>query len=112
MSTFSSDRPRSKAPVVLFLLVLILAGLGAGAWYLHPRFEADPPQVTLSNNADVVGAAPIEVQAIDKGTGLKSFKAVISQGGAEQTLVNEQFAAPAAEKKFTLALAKAPGIKE
>jgi murein DD-endopeptidase MepM/ murein hydrolase activator NlpD len=112
MSTFSSDRPRSKGPVVLFLLVLILAALGAGAWYLHPRFEADPPLITLSNNADVMGAAPIEIVVSDKGTGLRSVIATVSQGGAQQPLANEQFAQPVPEKKIAFTLAKVPGIKE
>ena len=112
MSTFSSDRPRSKTPFVLVLLLLIVAGLGAAAWYLRPRFETDPPQVTLSNNADTLGAAPLEIVVSDKGSGLKSVVATLSQAGAEQPLANEQFAQPTAEKKISVSLAKVPGIKE
>jgi murein DD-endopeptidase MepM/ murein hydrolase activator NlpD len=112
MSTFSSDRPRSKAPAVLVLLVLILAGLGAAAWYYRLRFEADPPQITLSNDAEVLGAGPIDIVVTDKGMGLKSVVATLSQGGTEQSLANEQFAQPTAEKKVTVALAKVAGIKE
>jgi len=111
MSTLSSDRPRSKAPVVVVLL-LVVAVLGAGAWYLRPRFEADPPQISLSPNADVVGVAPLELQVTDKGTGLKSIIATLSQGGTDHTLASEQFSQPVSEKKITVAVAKMPGVKE
>ena len=112
MSTFSSDRPRSKAPVVVVLLLIVIAALGAGAWYLRPRFEADPPQISLSPNADVVGLAPLELQVTDNGMGLKSVTATLSQGGTDHPLASEQFSQPVGEKKITVALAKLTGIKE
>src|SRR5688500_7010129 len=112
MSTFSSDRPRSKAPVVVILVVIVIAVLGAGAWYLRPRFEADPPQISLSPNADVMGLAPLELQVTDKGTGLKSVTATLSQSGTAYPLASEQFSEPVGEKKITVALAKTPGLKE
>ena len=112
MSTFASDRPRSKAPFVLVLLLILLAALGAGAWYLHPRFEGDPPLVTLTPNADVVGAGPIEIAVSDKGAGLKSVSAVLSQGGTDHPLASEQFSQPVADRKLSVTLAKVPGIKE
>ena len=111
MSTFSSHHPPSKAPVVILILIVI-AALGAGAWYLHPRFEANPPQITLSSNADAMGLAPLELQVTDKGTGLKSVTATLSQGGTDHPLAAEQFNPPAGEKKITVTLAKMPGIKE
>ena len=79
MSTFASNRPRSNTPVVVVLLVIVIAALGAGAWYFSPRFEADPPQISLAPDADVVGLAPLELQVTDKGTGLKSVTATVSQ---------------------------------
>src|SRR5688572_8279669 len=112
MSTFSSDRPRSKAPVVVVILLIVIAVLGAGGWYLRPRFEADPPQISLSPNEDVVGLAPLELQVTDKGTGLKSVTATLSQGGTDNPLASEQFSQPVGEKKITLALAKLRGVKE
>ena len=112
MSTFSSNRPRSKTPVVVVLLVIVITALGAGAWYLRPRFEADPPQITLSPNADAVGLAPLELQVTDTGTGLKSVTAMLSQGGTDHTLASEQFSPPVGKKKITVGLAKMTGIKE
>jgi murein DD-endopeptidase MepM/ murein hydrolase activator NlpD len=112
MSTFSSDRPRSKAPVVVVLLLIVVVALGAGAWYLRPRFEVDPPQISLSPNADVVGLAPLELQVTDQGTGLKSVTATLSQGGTDHLLASEQFSQPVGEKKITVVLAKMPGVKE
>src|SRR5687768_5772001 len=110
MSAYSSDRPRSKAPVVLVLALLVIAALGAGAWYLSPRFEADPPQISLAPNADVVGLAPLELAVTDKGTGLKAVTATLSQGGTDRPLASEQFSQPVGEKKITVVLAMVPGV--
>jgi murein DD-endopeptidase MepM/ murein hydrolase activator NlpD len=111
MSTFSYDQPRSKAPLVVILLIVITA-LAAGAWFFRPRFEADPPQIHLTPNVDAIGVAPLELQVTDKGTGLKSVTATLSQGGTDHPLASEQFAQPVGEKKITITLAKLPGIKE
>ena len=112
MSTFSSDRPRSKAPVVIVLLLIVIGALGAGAWYLGPRFEADPPQLRLAPDADAVGLTPLELQVTDKGAGLKSVTVALSQGGTDHPLAAEQLSQPAGEKKIAVSLAKVPGVKE
>jgi murein DD-endopeptidase MepM/ murein hydrolase activator NlpD len=112
MTAFSSDRPRSKLPLFLAFLVILVVGLGAAGWYFAPRFESEAPQVALSTQAEVFGAAPFEITVTDKGTGLRSVVATLSQGGTEHSLANEQLAQPAAERKIAVALAKIPGIKE
>jgi murein DD-endopeptidase MepM/ murein hydrolase activator NlpD len=113
MSTFSSDRPRIRLGLVIFiLLILIVVGLGVGAFMLRSRFESDPPQVTLTPNADVVGTAPFEVRVTDAGSGLKSVTVTLTQGSNTQVLANEQYAQPVKEKTVQVALAKVPGIKE
>lgn len=111
MSTFSSDRPRSKLPVAILLLVL-LAALAGGGYFLWPRFESDPPQIVVSPDVDVLGVAPLELRVSDAGTGLKSVTATLSQGGTEHSLAAEQFAQPANEKTIAVAPAKVPGVKE
>jgi murein DD-endopeptidase MepM/ murein hydrolase activator NlpD len=112
MSTFASDRPRSKRPLVLALLLIVLAAVAGGGVYLWPRFESAPPQIAVSPDVDTLGVAPLEIRVSDAGTGLKSVAVTLSQGGAEQSLAAEQFAQPAGEKKITVALAKVPGVKE
>jgi murein DD-endopeptidase MepM/ murein hydrolase activator NlpD len=111
MNAFASDRPRSRLALVIVLLVA-LAAVAAAAWYLRPRFESEPPQIAVSPATDLLGAAPIEIQVADKGTGLKSLTATLSQGGVEHSLAAEQFAAPTNERKLTVAPAKVPGVKE
>ena len=111
MSTFHSDRPRSKLPLVVLLLALLVALLAA-AYFLKPRFERDAPQISLSSNADVIGAGPLEIAVSDKGKGLKSFTAVLSQGGTDHALAAENFNPPAPEKKVQVSLAKVAGVKE
>jgi len=112
MSHFPSDRSRSKAPVVFFFLLIVIAGLAGAAWYFRARLESEPPQIALSPDTDMVGLAPLEIVVTDKGSGLKSVTATLSQGGAEQPLANEQFAQPVGEKKIAIALAKTAGVKE
>jgi len=96
----------------LFVFVLLVVAVAAGGIFFHPRFESDPPQISLSTNADAIGLAPFAITVADSGAGLKSVTATISQGGSEATLVSEQYATPIAEKKLTVALSKVTGIKE
>ena len=103
-----SDRPRRKSAVLLFLLILLVAGLAAGAWYLRPRFESDPPQVVFKPDTDTVGKGAIEIVISDKGTGLKSIEVKLGETG----IATEQFPQPVAEKTVTVVLSKLPGIKE
>jgi murein DD-endopeptidase MepM/ murein hydrolase activator NlpD len=112
MSASHSNRSRGKLTVVALLVVLVIAALAGGAYYLRPRFESEPPQITVLPDVDVLGVAPVEVQIADKGMGLKSITVTLSQGGTEHSLAAEQFAQPASEKKITVALAKVAGAKE
>jgi len=112
MTAFATDRRRSKLPLVVFVLLIVVAALAAGGYYFKPRFESEPPQIAVSPAVDVVGLAPLEIQVGDKGTGLKSVTVTLTQGGTEHRLAAETFAQPAADRKFTVALAKLPGVKE
>jgi hypothetical protein len=112
MSTFETDRPRRKTPVIIIVLAVIIVGLVAAAYYLGPRFEREGPQITLMPDADVLGMAPLEITVTDPGSGLKSVAATLSVGGADHALASEQYAQPVKEKKITVAAAKLAGIKE
>ncbi|MCC2653916.1 MAG: hypothetical protein K0Q60_4082, partial [Microvirga sp.] len=48
MSHLDSRAPRSKLPVVVVLLVILVVGLLAGGFYLAPRFEREAPVITLT----------------------------------------------------------------
>lgn len=112
MSTFKSDRPRGRLAIVIFLLVVIAAGLLAAAYFLRPRFESQAPQIKLAPAADVLGLAPMEIEIADRGTGLESVTATLSAGGSEHALASEQFDQPVASRKITVALSKLAGVKE
>ncbi|HEY1235206.1 MAG TPA: M23 family metallopeptidase [Candidatus Binatia bacterium] len=77
-----------------------------------PRFEWHRPQITIVPDADIIGAAPLQIAVTEQGRGLKSFAAVLSSGGTEYPLVSEQYDQPVTEKKFTVALTKVTGLKE
>ena len=94
MRPFQSDRPRGRFPIVVVLVLIVIAAIAGSAYYLRPRFESVPPQITVSPDVDVVGVAPLEIQVTDKGTGLRSVTATLSQGGTEHSLASEQFDNP------------------
>ena len=111
MSAFESGTPTRSHRTTL-LLSIVAIGLLAGAWYLWPRFEREPPQIRLSPDADVLGPAPVEILVSDGGAGLKSVAATLSSGGTEHTLAAEQYARPVSEQKITIAVLKLKDVKE
>ncbi len=112
MNTHPSNRVQGKSVILVSLLLIVVAALAGGGFYLKPRFESEPPQITVLPEVDALGVAPLQIQVNDKGTGLKSITATLSQGGTEHSLAAEQFGQPMSEKKITVALAKVPGLKE
>ena len=112
MSAFESGTPGRSNRTVLVLSLIVVIGLLAGAGYLWPRFEREPPQIKLSKDTDVLGPAPVEIVVSDAGAGLKTVNATLSSGGAEQTLAAAQLAQPAAEQKITVEVTRLKGIKE
>ena len=78
MNAFPSDRRRSKLPIIIALLVIVAAAIAGGTYFLAPRFESEPPQITVSPNVDTLGLAPLEIQVTDKGAGLKSVTATLA----------------------------------
>jgi murein DD-endopeptidase MepM/ murein hydrolase activator NlpD len=112
MSTSESERPAKRFPTTIVIFLIIAIGLVGGGYYLAPRFEREAPQIKLPD-ADVLGAAPMEIVVADPGAGLKSVSATLTVGGTEHTLVSEQYAQPPHEKKIAVALPSSlAGIKE
>ena len=97
---------------IVFVSLILIAAVGAGWYFLRPRFESQPPQVRLEPDTGVAGLGPIEIVVADPGSGLKSVTATLTAGGVEHTLASEQYARPVPEKRITLALSKLPGVKE
>jgi murein DD-endopeptidase MepM/ murein hydrolase activator NlpD len=114
MTTLQSSSPQrgGAGAVFLFVLIVVIAGFGAGAWYFSPRFESDPPRIALSPDTDVLGTGPLEIDVTDARSGLKSVTVTLSQGGKDRTLASEQYAAPVPGKKISVALARVSGIQE
>jgi len=112
MNAFPSDRRRSKLPVLIVLLVIVIAAVAGGSYFLAPRFESEPPQISFAPDGDALGLAPLEIRVTDRGAGLKSVTATLSQGGTEHALASEQFDKAVSEKRIEVALAKVPGVKE
>src|SRR5262245_18072203 len=108
MTAFETERPRRKFPALVAVLVILVVGLVAGGIYLKPRFESQPPQVSIAPDATDVGAAPLEISVSDAGAGLMSLAITLG----ETSVAAEQFATPVSEKKVSVSLAKLPGIKE
>jgi murein DD-endopeptidase MepM/ murein hydrolase activator NlpD len=97
----------------LLLLAIVVAALVAGAIWLRPRFESEPPQIRITPDAEALGlSAPLEILLTDQGAGLKAVKATLVAGGAEQTLAAEEYREPVREKKIAIDLSKLKGLKE
>jgi murein DD-endopeptidase MepM/ murein hydrolase activator NlpD len=112
MSTFPSDRARSKLPIVVVFILIVIAAMAGGAFYLQPRFESVPPQITITPKVVVLGVAPIEIEITDKGAGLRNVTATLTQGGTVHRLASEQFDIPVSERRIALVVTKLPGVKE
>jgi len=96
---------------IVFVIFLIL--IGAGFYFIVPRFEWHKPQIKITPDSDSLGLAPLEIEVSEQGTGLKSFSAVLNSGGTDYPLASEQFGTPVMQKKYTVALsAKMSGLKE
>ena len=114
MSALEIGRPKRRfLPGVGTFLVLFVLLLVAGGYFILPRFEWHKPQIKITPDTDTIGLAPLEVDVVEQGSGLKSFAAVLSSGGSDYTLASEEYDQPLMQKKFTVALsAKLAGLKE
>ena len=112
MSTFDSNRPRKKFPIVIVVLAAVVVALAAAAIYFAPRLERDGPQVSLATQTDVLGRAPLDILVSDAGSGLRSVTAILAAGDSEHAVAAERLAEPAAQKKIVLALSELRGVKE
>ena len=114
MSALELGRPKRRfIPGRGFLVVLLLIVLVGGGIWLLPRFEWHKPQITLNPDTDILGLGPIEIEASDRGSGLKSFSVSLKSAGVDFPLLSEHYDEPVLQKKFTLALSsKLAGLKE
>jgi len=112
MNTLESGTRKKRFPAVLIVVLIVVFALLGSAYYLAPRLERTPPQIKLPE-AGVLGRAAMEILVSDRGAGLKSLSVTLVAGGAEHTLVSEQYTQPPTEKKITVALpANLAGIKD
>jgi murein DD-endopeptidase MepM/ murein hydrolase activator NlpD len=114
MSALELGRPpRNFRPAINFLYLILFVGLLGAGYYFLPRFEWKKPEIKLTPDTDALGLRPIEIDATDRGSGLKSVSATLLSGGTEHQLVSERYEQPVMQKKFTIALSsKLSGLKE
>jgi murein DD-endopeptidase MepM/ murein hydrolase activator NlpD len=113
MHAFSRKSRGISLPALVIFLAILAAALGAGVYFLRPKFESEPPTITLGPAADALGAAGVlQIDIADSGTGLKSIRATITAGGNEQTLFSEEFPQPVPGKTVSVPLSKVTGLKE
>ena len=114
MSALEFGRPKRRLVPGrgFFLILLLIVVVGGGLWLL-PRFEWHRPQIKISPDTDIIGLGAIEIEATDRGSGLKSFSVSLKSAGADFPLVSERYDPPVMQKKFILALSsKLTGLKE
>ena len=114
MSALEFNRPRRRlVPGRGFFLVVFIVILIAAGYFAVPSFEWHKPTVKITPDSDTVGLGTMEISVTEQGSGLKSFSAVLSSGGTDYPLVNEQYDQPVMQKQFTVVpAAKLAGAKE
>ena len=114
MSALEFGKPqRRQLPGRGILYVTLLIIVGAGAYFVVPRFEWHKPQIRITPDVDAIGLAPLQIEVNEQGSGLKSFNVVLNASGTEFPLASEQYDQPTMQKKFTIALSgKLTGLKE
>src|SRR5919106_6553634 len=104
--------PRRTHAVRNTIMVALLAGIIAGAYFSIPKFEWHKPQVKITPDTDTIGLAPVEIEISERGSGLKSVAVTLSTAGAERSLFSEQYDQPLMQTKLTIDSSKLTGIKE
>ena len=114
MSALELGRPkRSFVPGRGVIYVVLFAIVAAGGYFLLPRFEWHKPQIKITPDSETLGLGALQIDVTERGTGLKSFSAVLNSGGTDYPLASEQYNEPTLEKKLTVALSsKLAGLKE
>ena len=113
MTALELGRPPRRTNVLRnIIVVILLAGIVAGAYVLIPKFEWHKPQVKITPDTDTIGLAPIEIEINETGTGLKSVAVTLSAAGSERSLFSEEYDPPVMQTKVTVVSSKLAGIKE
>ncbi|HVO95652.1 MAG TPA: M23 family metallopeptidase, partial [Terriglobales bacterium] len=114
MSALEFNRPRRRlVPGRGFFVVVFVAMLIAAGYFIVPRFEWRKPEIKITPDNDTIGLGNIEISVTEQGSGLKSFSAVLSSGGTDYPLVNEQYDQPVMQKQFAIVPStKLAGAKE
>lgn len=113
MTALELGRPPKKTKVFRnIILVILLALIVAGGYFVVPKFEWHKPEVKITPDTDTLGLAPIEIEIHETGTGLKSVAVTLSAAGSERSLYSQEFDAPLMQTKVTIDSAKLAGIKE
>ena len=113
MTALELGRPPRRTNVLRnIVVVILLAGIVAGGYFLVPKFEWHKPQVKITPDTDTLGLAPIEIEINESGTGLKSVAVTLSAAGSERSLFSQEYDPPVMQTKVTIVSSKLAGIKE
>ena len=88
---------RGKSRLWLVILILILVLLGAGAFYVWPHLEGEPPQVSLEKPLKYLGKSnTVFLRVSDQGRGLAWIRVTMQQNERKGVVLNQAFDAPGA----------------
>lgn len=91
MNNRARKNKKSKLPILLTLLFLLI--IGAGGFVYITYFEGEKPTVEILTDTTYLGAKnTIKLKVGDAKSGLKTLKIVMTQGDTSKEILNKNFA--------------------
>lgn len=83
---------KRKKVTFLFLVIIIVAGLGALGWFLACIFEGQPPSVKVEPLPEYLsGRQKLTIRVEDKNRGLRELKVSVEQEGRKIKILEKRF---------------------
>jgi murein DD-endopeptidase MepM/ murein hydrolase activator NlpD len=105
----SARRGKKRGGYLWFFLLVLISGVGAGYIYLSPKFEREPPSVSLKKSYFSNAGSPIEIDLRDN-QGLGSYQVILSDGVRRIVVASGSFPASPRQSRISVLLPEKSGL--